>query len=88
MKTSDKTANPSSMEKTAMATLETRRLHGTERAVLNGSMIFAIQLQSYILSVESSPILIRCQAKFLTSSQMRMHRVIFCTSKTLRKLMI
>jgi len=48
MKTSDKTANPSSMEKTAMATLETRRLHGTERATdrwslpSNSSPIFSV----------------------------------------------
>jgi len=31
---------------------------------------------------------IRCQAKFLTSRHVRMHRVVFYISKTLRKLMI
>jgi len=32
--------------------------------------------------------LFRCQAKFLTSRHVRMHRAIFCISNTLRKLMI
>ena len=36
----------------------------------------------------SKPRLIRCQAKFLTSRHVRMHKVVFHISNTLRKLMI
>jgi len=45
-------------------------------------------MQKIVMASLTEMSTIGCQAKFLTSRHARMHRVIFYTSNTLRKLMI